>query len=94
MDEITLKAMRFHARVGIFEHERVIAQPIEVDLVVRVTPGDGIVDYRGLYAAASDVLAADPIEYLEEIADRIARNALAVSPRVMEGKGSLASRED
>lgn len=82
MDEITLKAMRFHARVGILDHERITAQPIEVDLAVRYTPGEGIVDYRGLYEAAARVLAADPIEYLEEIADRIARNALAVSSRI------------
>ena len=83
MTTITLKAMRFYARVGIIDHERVVPQPIEVDLSVQVTPGEGIVDYRGLYAAAADVLAADPIEYLEEIAERIAQNALAVSSRVI-----------
>jgi 7,8-dihydroneopterin aldolase/epimerase/oxygenase len=81
--EITLKGMRFHARVGIIDHERTIAQPIEVDLSVRVASGEGIVDYRGLYASAADVLAADPIEYLEEIAERVAENALRVSPRVI-----------
>jgi dihydroneopterin aldolase len=81
--EITLNGMRFHARVGIIDHERVIPQPIEVDLTVRVAPGEGIVDYRGLYDAAARVLAADPIEFLEEIADRIASNAVAVSPRVV-----------
>lgn len=86
MLEITLRAMRFHARVGILPHERTTSQPIEIDLRVGVADGDGIVDYRALYAAAADVIAAAPIDYLEEIGDRVARGALAVSPRVRSAR--------
>ncbi len=82
MPEITLRSMRFHALVGILPHERELAQPIEVDLTVRVTDGEGVIDYRALYAIAEDVLAAGPIDFLEEIGDRIAGGALAHSPRV------------
>jgi dihydroneopterin aldolase len=74
--------MRFHASVGILPHEREFAQPLEIDLRVRVGEGDGIVDYRGLYDAAASVIGAGHIDYLEEIADRVANGALAVSARV------------
>ena len=30
--EITLRAMRFHALVGILPHERELEQPIEIDV--------------------------------------------------------------
>lgn len=82
MLEITLKTMRFQARVGILPHERVTAQPIEIDLTVSLADGDGIVDYRELYAAAASVMATEPIEYLEEIASRVADHALASGTRV------------
>jgi dihydroneopterin aldolase len=82
MQEITLRAMRFHALVGILPHERITPQPIEVDLSVHVSDGDGVVDYRALYEVASGVLNADPIDFLEEVGDRIAQGALAHSPRV------------
>lgn len=86
MVEITLKAMRFHALVGILPHERTVPQPIEIDLAVVVTDGEGIVDYRALYAAAADVIAAGPIDYLEEIGDRVARGAVAHSTRVITAR--------
>ncbi|HVX40553.1 MAG TPA: dihydroneopterin aldolase [Gemmatimonadaceae bacterium] len=82
MYEITLRAMRFHALVGILPHERTTAQPIEVDLRVRVAPGDVVVDYRGLYDLVAGVLNAGPIDYLETIADRVADAALAHNARV------------
>lgn len=86
MLEITLKAMRFHARVGILPHEQTTAQPIEIDLGVAVADGEGIVDYRALYAVASEILSAEPIDFLEEIGDRIARGALAHNPRVRSAR--------
>jgi dihydroneopterin aldolase len=82
MQEISLHAMRFHALVGILPHERAVAQPIEVDLRVRVSDGDGVIDYRELYEVASAVFSAGPIDFLEEVAARIARGALAYGPRV------------
>ena len=86
LHEITLRAMRFHALVGILPHERTNPQPIEIDLTARVVreQGDQVVDYRALYALAAGVVAAGPIDYLEQIADGIAERALAYSHRVRE----------
>lgn len=82
MHEITLKAMRFHALVGILPHERMTPQPIEIDLRVRVADGESVVDYRGLYGIASDVVERGHTDFLEEIGDRVATRALALNPRV------------
>ena len=73
--EVTLHAMRFHALIGILEHERTVRQPIEVDLSVRASSGAGILDYRRLYELVEHVIAAGPIDYLETAADRILRAA-------------------
>jgi dihydroneopterin aldolase len=70
--QITLRAMRFHALVGILPHEREFPQPIEIDVMVRVGDGEGIVDYRRMYDATASVLAAGPIDFLEEVAERVA----------------------
>ncbi len=82
VDEITLRGMRFHALVGILPHERTLAQPVEIDLTVRVAPGDGVIDYRRLYHLAASTVADGPTDYLEEIGERIARGALALGARV------------
>jgi dihydroneopterin aldolase len=73
--EITLRGMRFHAFIGILEHERTVPQPIEVDLTVRVTGEGGILDYRRLYEIVERVVTQGPIDYLETLADRITRDA-------------------
>jgi 7,8-dihydroneopterin aldolase/epimerase/oxygenase len=82
MHEITLQAMRFHALVGILPHERTVAQPIEIDLRVRVADGDIVVDYRALYDIVSAVISAGPLDFLEQIADRIAVGAIEHNARV------------
>lgn len=74
--------MRFHALVGILPHERTTPQPIEIDLRVDVAEGDGVVDYRALYDATASVIASGPIDFLEEIAERVAARALDHSSRV------------
>ena len=84
--QITLRAMRFHALVGILPQERATPQPIEVDVTVDVDDGDGIVDYRALYAAAADVFAAGHIDYLEQIGERIAVGALDHSARIRRAR--------
>jgi 7,8-dihydroneopterin aldolase/epimerase/oxygenase len=86
MDEITLRAMRFHALVGILPHERALAQPLEIDLTVRLAPGTDVVDYRRLYDLVALAVEAGPIEYLEDIGSRIANDALSYSPRVREAR--------
>jgi dihydroneopterin aldolase len=86
MDEITLRGLRFHVLVGVLPHEREHPQPLEIDLTVQVLPGDGVVDYRRLYAAAADTLGVGPLEYLEDVGDRIGRAALACSERVSHAR--------
>ncbi len=84
--EITLRAMRFHALVGILPHEKTMAQPIEVDLTVSVAPGEGVVDYRRLYEATASIIAGGHIDFLEEIAERIADAAFQASDRVTRSR--------
>ena len=79
---VVLKSMLFQAFVGILPDERTKPQPIEVDLAVCVTDGPGIVDYQRLYNAVASILGSGHIDYLEEIADRVAASAFASSDRV------------
>ena len=74
--EITLRAMHFQALVGILEHERSVPQPIDVDLTAWCSGSAGIVDYRHVYDAVQDVLSTGPIDYLEDVANRVAARAL------------------
>ncbi|MGH7670280.1 MAG: dihydroneopterin aldolase [Gemmatimonadaceae bacterium] len=77
LDSITLRGMRFHVLVGILPHEREHPQPLEVDLTAWIAAGHaGVVDYRGLHAAARDAVMNAPRDYLEEIAERVATAAL------------------
>ncbi|MGH7619043.1 MAG: dihydroneopterin aldolase [Gemmatimonadaceae bacterium] len=87
MQEITLRGMRFHALVGILEHERQVPQPIEVDLLVRVAEDSAasVVDYRRLYDLTAAALAGHS-DFLEQVAERIARDALDASPRVRSAR--------
>ena len=80
--EINLQNMYFHRLVGILPEEHVKAQPIEIDLNVRLRDGDGIVDYRELYGIVADVMSAEHIDYLEEIGDRIARRVVDLDDRI------------
>lgn len=74
--EISLHAMRFHALVGVLDHERSHPQPLEIDLTAWCGGAAGIVDYRRLYETVQNVLAEGPIDYLEEVGDRIANGVL------------------
>lgn len=86
MREIALDGMRFHALVGILPHERTAPQPIEIDLRIRVSAADIVVDYRALYDATAAVLQQGHIDYLEEIADRVAEAALAHHPSIARAR--------
>jgi 7,8-dihydroneopterin aldolase/epimerase/oxygenase len=89
MQAINLRGMRFHALVGILPHERVVPQPIVIDLSVDLLEGEGIVDYRVLYQTVADVVAAGPIEYLEQAGDLIARRTLDRNARVSRVRVAL-----
>ena len=77
-DVVTLKGMRFHARIGVLPHEAEIAQSIEVDasLWVRRTSAKltakDIVDYRRVYDLVAEVVTHGHISFLEEVGERIA----------------------
>jgi 7,8-dihydroneopterin aldolase/epimerase/oxygenase len=83
--EITLRAMRFHGLVGILPHERDIPQPIEIDLTVTVANGEGVIDYRELYAIAANAVVGQT-SFLEGLADRVAKSALEHSPRIQSAR--------
>jgi dihydroneopterin aldolase len=81
-DVVTLKAMRFHARIGVLPHEAEIAQSIEVDASLwvrrsgtRPTAKD-ILDYRRVYDMVAEVVTGGHISFLEEVGERIADRAL------------------
>jgi dihydroneopterin aldolase len=79
LTEVALMGMRFHACVGILPHERDLAQPLEVDLVVRHRLGtDDVLDYRVLYDATRSTIEAGPLTYLELIVESLADKALAI----------------
>ena len=84
--EITLRAMRFHALVGILPHERSHAQPIEIDLSVTIGEGDAVVDYRRLYDATASIIQSGHIDFLEDIAERVAAGAFEASDRVIRAR--------
>ncbi|HET7612529.1 MAG TPA: dihydroneopterin aldolase [Gemmatimonadaceae bacterium] len=83
-DVVTLKAMRFHARIGVLPHEAEIAQSIEVDASLWVRRGGAkpttkdIVDYRRVYDLVAEVVTRGHINFLEEAGERIAERALQV----------------
>jgi dihydroneopterin aldolase len=81
-DVVTLKGMRFHARIGVLPHEAEIAQSIEVDASLwvrragtRLTAKD-IVDYRSVYEIVAEVVTGGHTNFLEEVGERIADRAL------------------
>ena len=78
--EVTLAGMRFHARVGILEHEQTLSQPLEVDVTLRRASGsDELLDYREVYRRTRDRFTRQPLDYLETIASDIADALLAIA---------------
>jgi 7,8-dihydroneopterin aldolase/epimerase/oxygenase len=82
--EVTLKGMRFHARIGVLPHEAEIAQSIEVDVCLwvrrsgaRLSAAD-IVDYRRVYELVEEVVTDGHTNFLEEVCERIADRALGM----------------
>ena len=78
---VSLRAMRFHALVGILPHERELPQPLEVDVTAWVDGGlEDPLDYRILWDVAARASAAGH-GYLEQVAAAVVDGALAL-PRV------------
>jgi 7,8-dihydroneopterin aldolase/epimerase/oxygenase len=87
-DSITLRALRFHARVGVLPHERELAQPLEIDLTVWLSRSDDVLDYRALYADAAAAVADEPLHYIEHLAEGVVRRALAHG-RVLRARAAV-----
>ena len=81
---VTLAGLRFHARVGVLPHERELPQPLELDVTAWPASAE-VLDYRALYAAAADAVAAQPLAYLEDV-------AADVAARVLEGGAAARVR--
>lgn len=78
IEQVTLRGMRFHTRVGILPHERELRQELLVDITVWRTPsapGADVLDYRHLHALVAERVV-DGIEYLETVAHAVAEAAL------------------
>jgi 2-amino-4-hydroxy-6-hydroxymethyldihydropteridine diphosphokinase/dihydroneopterin aldolase len=74
---VTLAGLRFHALVGVLPHEREVAQPLELDVTAWPAAPESVLDYRALYAAAADAVAAQPLAYIEDVAGDVAARVLA-----------------
>jgi dihydroneopterin aldolase len=72
--------MRFHTLIGVLPHEANVPQPVEIDLTVWRAPGEAqfAVDYRDLYRIAADALGPGHRSYLEDVATRVADDAMAI----------------
>jgi dihydroneopterin aldolase len=70
--------MRFHVRIGILSHERVHPQPLEIDVAVTRPDDAALLDYRALYDMTAKVVAAEPLDYLEQVATTLVDRALAL----------------
>lgn len=84
-DSITLTGLRVAAHHGLYDFERENGQDFIVDLTVWLdlapaASGDSIdrtVDYGALAVEVTEAVAADPVDLIETVAERVAAVALA-----------------
>jgi dihydroneopterin aldolase/2-amino-4-hydroxy-6-hydroxymethyldihydropteridine diphosphokinase len=84
-DEIELRGLRVMATVGVLEHERRAAQPLEIELTLRVDLADAAssdrledtVDYGAVTLTVEEVVAKSNDLLLERVAGRVADAVLA-----------------
>ena len=89
-DLIELRGLRLAGIVGVLAHEQAQAQPLEVDIDVRLDlqPAGreddlaATVDYGALCAVAEQVVSTTSYALLEALADHLASALLAVDPRI------------
>ena len=88
-DRITLTGLRVHGRHGVYEHERRDGQEFVVDATVWLdlapaTAADELsatLDYAALAHQAAQIVAGEPCNLIETVADRIA-TAILTNPQV------------
>jgi len=84
-DRISLSGLRVFGRHGVFAHERADGQTFVVDVVLvldtaKAAASDDVqdtVDYGDLASRVVDVVAGEPVNLIETLAQRIADVALA-----------------
>src|SRR5699024_3127098 len=87
-DRIAIKGIRAHGRHGVLEHERRVGQPFVVDLELGLDTGPAAladdlsrtVDYGSLTLEVHDVIASEPVDLIETLAQRIADPVLGHEP--------------
>ncbi|WP_028708809.1 dihydroneopterin aldolase [Propionicicella superfundia] len=81
---VELTGIRVFARHGVLPAERRSGQEFVVDVRCGIThpEGDDIgltVDYAALAQRVHDLVAADPVDLIETVADRVARDCLSLA---------------
>jgi dihydroneopterin aldolase len=85
-DLITLSGLRVHGRHGVFDHEREVGQDFIVDVALRTSTAEAAasddlahtVDYGALADALADIVAGEPVNLIETLAERLADACLAL----------------
>ena len=85
-DLITLSGLRVHGRHGVFDHEREAGQDFTVDVALRTSTAEAAasddlahtVDYGALADALADIVAGEPVNLIETLAERLADACLAL----------------
>jgi len=84
MDAIFIRELRLEAWIGLYRHEKIAPQTIELDLEIAL-PGDAVfhtgkvsdtVDYGVVVERIRGVLAQEKFGLVESLAERIARLVL------------------
>ncbi len=84
-DRVALRGLRVQGRHGVYEQERVLGQTFVVDVELRVDTREAAatddlahtVDYADLATRVSDLVAGEPVNLIETLANRIAAECLA-----------------
>ncbi|WP_081913733.1 dihydroneopterin aldolase [Glycomyces sp. NRRL B-16210] len=92
-DLITLTGLRVHGRHGVFAHEREAGQDFIVDVALRTSTAEAAasddlehtVDYGTLADTLADIVAGEPVNLIETLAERLADACVALD-RVRSAK--------
>jgi dihydroneopterin aldolase len=95
-DRMVLRGLTVHGRHGVFEHERVNGQDFVVDVAIELDTSvaartDALadtIDYGALAHTVAAIVAGEPVQLLETLADRIA-SACLDDARVLRAEVSV-----
>jgi dihydroneopterin aldolase len=85
-DLITLTGLRVHGRHGVFDHEREAGQDFVIDVALRTNTIEAAgsddlkhtVDYGALADTLADIVAGEPVNLIETLAERLADACIAL----------------